>query len=374
MEYDYLIIGSGLFGAVFAYELKKAGKKVLVIEKRNHIGGNCYTEKKDDIHIHKYGAHIFHTSEKKLWDYVNQFATFSHYKYNPKVVYDKRIYSFPINLLTLQQVFVDIDISSPNEARSLIHAITNIYNKYPPKNFEEYLLGSVGKELYEKFYYGYSKKQWGVEPKELPVSIAARLPIRFNYDDNYFFDSYQGIPIGGYTQIFEKLLKGIEVKLSTDFFEDKERFESLADKIVYTGKIDELCGYKYGHLNYRSLNWETLLVDKNDFQGCAVLNFANDNVRYTRRIEHKHFEFIENNLTYISYEYPETYIPNSQTLPLYPMSDNHSKQIYTKYKNCVGKTMNKYILGGRLAEYKYYDMHQVIASALTRVKFEINKV
>ena len=364
-KYDYIIVGSGIFGSVYAHEANKVGKKVLVLEKRNHIGGNCYTEKIENINVHKYGPHIFHTNDKRIWDYINQFADFNHYVNRPKVNYKNNIYSFPINLFTLYQLW---DTKNPEEARQKLDKV-KIKNDNP-LNLEDWILSQVGEEIYQIFIKGYTTKQWGREPKHLPSSIIKRLPIRLTYDDNYFNDKYQGIPIGGYTQIFEKMLSGIETITEVDFLKDKEYFEKKANKIVFSGKIDELFQYQYGQLEYRSLKFENEILD-GDFQGNAVVNYTEKEVPYTRITEHKHFEFGTQEKTFITKEYPDSY--DNTKVPYYPISDEKNLDMYNRYKLLTEKE-NRYILGGRLAEYKYYDMHQIIASALTKVKKELSGV
>lgn len=362
--YDYLIVGTGIFGSVFAYEANKIGKKVLVLEKRNHIGGNCYTEKIEEINIHKYGPHIFHTNDKRIWDYINQFAEFNNFVNRPKVNFLGNIYSFPINLFTLYQLW---GTSTPQEAKKKLDQVKIINNN--PQNLEDWILSQVGEEIYEKFIKGYTTKQWGRHPKELPSSIIKRLPIRLTFDDNYFNDKFQGIPIGGYTQIFEKMLSGIEVITNVDFLKDKNYFESKAKKIIYTGKIDELFEYSYGQLEYRSLKFENEIL-AGDFQGNAVVNYTEENIPYTRICEHKHFEFGQQEKTLITREYPDKYDINK--VPYYPIGDEKNIELYNKYKNLT-ENENRYILGGRLAEYKYYDMHQILASALVKIKKELNR-
>lgn len=362
MIYDYLIVGTGLFGSIFAYEANKKNKKVIVLEKRDHIGGNCYTEKINDIHVHKYGPHIFHTNNKKIWDYINQFVEFNNFTYRPKVNYNNKIYSFPINLFTLYQLW---GVSTPQQAREKLEQV-KIKND-DPKNLEEWILSQVGVEIYEKFIKGYTSKQWNRDPKDLPASIIKRLPIRLTFDDNYFNDRYQGIPIGGYTQIFEKMLDGIEVKTSIDFFNDKEHWEQICNKIIYTGKIDELYNYKFGKLEYRSLRFENEVLN-DDYQGNAVINYTEKNVPYTRICEHKHFDYHNQNSTVVTKEYPEEY--NGKNTPYYPIGDVKNNNLYKMYFD-LNKQQNKYILGGRLAEYKYYDMHQIIGSAMLTCKEEL---
>lgn len=355
MKYDYLIVGSGLFGSIFAYEAKKSGKRVVVLEKRNHIGGNCYTENIDGINIHKYGPHIFHTNNKKIWEYINQFAEFNHFIHRPKVNYNNKIYSFPINLFTLYQLW---GVSTPKDAIERLEKEKRIAHSNDD-NLEDWIISNVGEEIYEIFIKGYTEKQWGRSAKNLPSSIIKRIPIRLTYEDNYFFDKYQGIPIGGYTQIFEKLLDGIEV-IQSDFFSDRKYYESIAHKIIYTGKIDELFDYEHGKLSYRSLRFEHESFD-GDFQGNAIVNYTSRDIPFTRITEHKHFEFNNNCKSIITKEFPEEYCGSN--IPYYPISDTQNIKIYNMYRDKI-KTIPKYILGGRLAEYKYYDMHQVIGSAL----------
>lgn len=361
--YDYLIIGSGLFGSICAYELNKKKQKCLVIEKRSHIAGNCYTEEKETIHIHKYGAHIFHTPNKEIWNYINQFASFNNYVHHVKVKYSNKIYSFPINLTTLHQIY---GTETPEQAKEKLNKIrVKIKN---PKNLEEWALSQIGEELYEIFIKGYTKKQWAEDPKNLPTSIVKRLPIRSTYDDSYYGYQYQGIPIGGYTQIFNKLLEGIEIKTSCDYLEDKKTFDKIAKKIIYTGPIDSFFNYKFGKLSYRSLDFKTERIEIPDFQGNSVINYTESNIPYTRIIEHKHFDFKNTNFTYITKEYPA--IHSNQAEPYYPINNEENNKIYKKYKEISDKQKNMFF-GGRLAEYKYYDMHQVIASALHKLKTKI---
>ena len=359
--YDYLIVGSGLFGSVFANQLYESGKKVLVIEKKNHIGGNCFTENIDDIHVHRYGPHIFHTSDDRVWTFVNKFVNFNNFINRPKVFYKDKLYSFPINLMTLYQLY---GIYTPYDAEKLLGEKKIIIDN--PKNLEDYVLSQVGKEIYETFIKGYTTKQWNKDPKELPTSIIKRIPIRLNFDDNYYFDKYQGIPIGGYTQIFEKLLKGIEIKTNVDYFDNKEYFNSITKKIVYTGPVDLYFNHIFGKLQYRSLKFETEHLDINDFQGNALINYTEYEIPYTRIIEHKHFDYQNQKNTIITKEYPQN---NGE--PFYPINDFENNSKYTQYKKLMDMEKNV-IFGGRLADYKYYDMHQVIASALSRVKKEIN--
>lgn len=360
MRYDFLIVGAGLFGSTFAHEVTRAGKKCLVIDKRNHIGGNCYTENVDGINIHKYGPHIFHTNNTKIWDWIQQFGEFNNYKHSPKVNFNDKIYSFPINLLTLQQLW---GVKTPEEAKQkLKEAAINIDN---PKNLEEWIISQVGVEIYEIFIKGYTMKQWNKDPKELPSSIIKRLPIRTNFDDNYFFDRYQGIPVGGYTKLFENMLDGIDIMLGIDYFSDRQKFDSISDKIVFTGKIDEFFNYQFGELEYRSLTFIEEKHEVPDYQGCSIVNYTDYNVPYTRVTEHKHFENLKNPITWITKEYPKNY--EKGDTPFYPINDEKNNERYKKYKELADNLPNV-IFGGRLAEYKYYDMHQIIGSAITKSK------
>lgn len=363
-EYDYLIVGSGLFGAVFAHEAKKRGKKCLVIDKRNHKGGNVYCEKIEDINVHKYGAHIFHTNDKAIWDYVNQFVEFNRYTNSPVAFYKDEVYNLPFNMNTFHQLW---GVKTPEEASAKIEeqvkssAITN------PQNLEEQAISLVGTDIYKKLIKGYTEKQWGRKATELPAFIIKRLPVRFTYDNNYFNDKYQGIPIGGYNKLIDGLLEGIEVKLNVDFFENREYYTQLADKIVFTGKIDEYYNNQFGTLEYRSLKFDTQIKAVENFQGNAVVNYTEREVPFTRIIEHKHFEFGTQKNTVITYEYPDEWSEGKESY--YPVNDEKNNTIYKKYKELSVKDTNV-IFGGRLAEYKYYDMHQIVASALN--KFKIN--
>jgi UDP-galactopyranose mutase len=358
-KYDYLIVGAGLFGSICARELTNNGKKVIVIDKRDHIGGNCYTSNEGGINVHTYGPHIFHTNNKQVWDYINQFVEFNHFTYRPKVKYNNNIYSFPINLMTLYQIY---GVSTPSQAESILE-LERIHNN-EPNNLEEWILSQVGTKLYETFIKGYTTKQWGRDPKYLPVSIIKRLPIRLTYDDNYFNDRYQGIPIGGYTQIFDKLLDGIDVKLGVDYFKDELPKYNI---IIYTGPVDMFYDYIHGKLEYRSLRFENEYLDINDYQGNAAINYTDVNIPYTRIVEHKHFEFGKQKHTIITREYPTT-----EGEPYYPVNDKLNNDRYNLYKSLMDKE-DRIIFGGRLADYKYYDMHQVIASALHQVKILNNE-
>ena len=366
MDYDYLIVGSGFFGSICAYELNKIGKKVLVIEARNHIGGNCYTESRDGINIHTYGPHVFHTSNDDVWNWINQFVSFNNFKLETVANYKNEIYSLPFNMWTFSKLW---NVTHPDQAKKIISEqgkhITD------PKNLEEQAIKLVGTDIYEKLIKGYTTKQWKKHPSELPKEIIKRLPVRFTYDNNYFYDKYQGIPIGGYTQIFYKLLDGIEVRLNTDYFSLSDEFLSNFNKIIYTGPIDKYYNYIYGKLEYKTTEFVHKKYDMNNYQGTPVMNYTDLDTPYTRTIEHKHFE---NNgdivdYTWVTFEYPKEYIADN-TEPYYPVNDNVNTEKYNLYSELSKKEKN-ILFGGRLAEYKYYDMHQVIASALNFIKTEI---
>jgi UDP-galactopyranose mutase len=361
-QYDYLIVGSGLFGAVFAHEAKKKGKKCLVIDKRNHQGGNVYCEQVEDINVHKYGAHIFHTNDKEIWDYVNQFVEFNRYTNSPVAFYKDEVYNLPFNMNTFQQLW---GVRTPEEAQNKIEEQVKASGIKDPKNLEEQAISLVGIDIYEKLIKGYTEKQWGRKATELPAFIIKRLPVRFTYDNNYFNDKYQGIPIGGYNKLIEGLLDGIEVRLEVDFFAQREEFTQIADKIVFTGKIDEFYNNQFGSLEYRSLKFETKTLDQVNFQGNAVINYTESKIPYTRIIEHKHFEFGTQKKTVITYEYPDEWSLGKESY--YPVNDDKNNAIYNQYKSLSEKDKNV-IFGGRLAEYKYYDMHQIIGSALKKSK------
>ena len=361
-QYDYLIVGSGLFGAVFAHEAKKKGKKCLVIDKRNHQGGNVYCEQVEGINVHKYGAHIFHTNDKEIWDYVNQFVEFNRYTNTPVAFYKDEVYNLPFNMNTFQQLW---GVRTPEEAQNKIEEQVKASGIKDPKNLEEQAISLVGIDIYEKLIKGYTEKQWGRKATELPAFIIKRLPVRFTYDNNYFNDKYQGIPIGGYNKLIEGLLDGIEVRLEVDFFAQREEFTQIADKIVFTGKIDEFYNNQFGSLEYRSLKFETKTLDQANFQGNAVINYTESKIPYTRIIEHKHFEFGTQKKTVITYEYPDEWSLGKESY--YPVNDDKNNAIYNQYKSLSEKDKNV-IFGGRLAEYKYYDMHQIIGSALKKSK------
>lgn len=364
-KYDYLIVGAGLFGSVFAYEANKKNKKCLVIDKRNHIGGNIYTEEIEGINVHKYGAHIFHTSNKKIWDYINQFAEFNRYTNSPIANYKGEIYNLPFNMNTFNKLW---GVITPKEAKEKIEEEKKANNVDMPKNLEEQAINLVGKTIYEKLVKGYTEKQWGQSAKELPAFIIKRLPVRFTYDNNYFNDIYQGIPIGGYTKIIEKMLEGIEVKLEYDYFEHKEELKNIADKIVFTGMIDKYYNYQFGELEYRSLKFDTEVIDEENYQGNAVVNYTDYETPYTRIIEHKHFEYGTQPKTVITKEYPDNWTREKE--PYYPINNEKNNELYEKYKEMAKKEKN-IIFGGRLGQYKYYDMHKIIEEALKCVKEEI---
>ena len=362
-QYDYLIVGAGLFGSVFAQQMTLKGKKCLVIEKRNHIGGNVYTEKQEDIQVHKYGAHIFHTSNKKVWDYVNSFVEFNRYTNSPIANYKGNLYNLPFNMNTFYQLW---GVKTPEEAQKKIEEQKAEFSYIKePKNLEEQALILGGKDIYEKLIKGYTEKQWGRSAKEIPAFIIKRLPFRFTFDNNYFNDNYQGVPIGGYTLLVEKLLKGIEYRLGVNYLEDKEYWNSIANTIVYTGKIDEFFNNCFGRLDYRSLRFENELLDTPNYQGNAVVNYTEREIPYTRIIEHKHFEFGTQPKTIITREYPLDISEGEEAY--YPINDEKNQQKYRQYEELANLQQN-IIFGGRLAEYKYYDMHQVIERALNLCK------
>jgi UDP-galactopyranose mutase len=365
-KYDYLIVGSGFFGSVCARELTDRGYKCLVLEKRNHIAGNCYTKKIDNINIHEYGPHIFHTSNEEVWLWINKFVKFNNFTLSPVAHYKGETYSLPFNMWTFSKLW---GISRPDEAKKIITEQSK--NIGIPNNLEEQAIKLVGCDVYEKLIKGYTTKQWKKEPKLLPKEIIKRLPVRFTYNNNYFNDKYQGIPIGGYTQIFEKLLDGIDVKLNINFLDNKELWSSKANNIIYTGAIDEFFNYQFGHLEYKTTKFDHKKISTDNFQGVAVMNFTDVDVAYTRIIEHKHFENSESDITWVTYEYPEDYVP-SKTEPLYPVNDETNQQIYNRYKSIAEQEKNVFF-GGRLAEYKYYDMHNVIESAHNFIKKLINE-
>ena len=360
--YDYLIVGAGLYGAVCAHELTKRGKLCLVIDRRDHIAGNIYTENISGINVHKYGAHIFHTSDREIWDYVNQFAEFNHYINSPIAIYKDELYNLPFNMNTFHQMW---GVITPAEAQEKINEQRRESGITDPKNLEEQAIFMVGRDIYEKLIKGYTAKQWGKPCKELPAFIIRRLPLRFTYDNNYFNSDYQGIPIGGYTQIVQKLLAGIEVRLNTDFLRQKEELSALAKQVIYTGPIDAYFDYCYGPLEYRSVRFETEVLDQENYQGNAVVNYTDEQTPYTRIIEHKHFEFGQQEKTVISREYSHAWTPGQE--PYYPVNDETNAALYEKYQKLAVQTPNVHF-GGRLGEYRYYDMDQVVLAALQKAE------
>jgi UDP-galactopyranose mutase len=362
MKYDYLIAGSGLYGAVFAYEMKKRGKKCLVIDKRNHIGGNIYCEKIDDINVHKYGAHIFHTSNKKVWEYINQFAEFNNYINSPIARYKDELYNLPFNMNTFSKMW---GIVTPQEAKDIIQSQIADLNITDPENLEEQALSLVGRDVYEKLIKGYTEKQWGRDCKDLPAFIIKRLPLRFTYDNNYFNDRYQGIPIGGYTAIIKKMLEETEILLNTDYKEFTAKNGQVADKVLYTGMIDEYYDYKLGVLEYRSVRFEQERYEMENYQGNAVVNYTDREVPYTRIIEHKHFEYGKQPVTIISKEYSSEWHKGDE--PYYPVNNEKNNSLYEKYRQ-LAESENNVIFGGRLGNYKYYDMDKVIEAALDKIE------
>lgn len=365
-KYDFLIVGSGLFGSIFAYEAKKRGKSCLVIDKRDHIAGNIYTKEVEGIQVHWYGAHIFHTSNPEIWQYINQFAEFNRYTNSPIARYQDEVYNMPFNMNTFHALW---GVFTPKEAKQKIEEELQDVQIENPKNLEEQAIKLVGKTIYEKLVKGYTEKQWGKKATELPPFIIKRLPVRFTYDNNYFNDRYQGIPIGGYTQIIEKMLEGIPVRLNCDYFAEKEELDALAEKIVFTGPIDQFYAYQFGELEYRSLRFETEILEEENYQGNAVVNYTDYEVPYTRVIEHKHFEFLQGGKTVITREYPDTWTKEKE--PYYPVNDKKNNQLYQTYRNRAKQDQN-IIFGGRLGQYQYYDMDKVILEALNCVKENLN--
>ncbi|SHL48460.1 UDP-galactopyranose mutase [Fibrobacter sp. UWEL] len=363
--YNYLIVGAGLFGATFANLVKAAGKSVLVIDKRNHIAGNCYTENVEGINVHKYGAHIFHTSNKNVWNYVNSFVAFNRYTNSPIAKFKDKLYNLPFNMNTFNQLW---GVQTPAEAMAKIEEQRHQANITEPKNLEEQARALVGGDIYEALIKEYTEKQWGRKCAELPASIIKRLPVRFTFDNNYFNDLYQGIPCGGYTALVEKMLEGIEVRLNTDFITSRNDLKSVADKIIYTGPIDEFFNHLFGKLEYRSLRFETETLDIPNYQGNAVVNYIDSKYPFTRIIEHKHFEFGSQPKTVITREYPDSWALGKERF--YTVNDERNSNLYTKYK-ALAEQQSKYVFGGRLAEYKYYDMDDVIESAMNLAKKEL---
>ena len=359
MKYDYLIVGSGLFGACVANRLKNMGKKVLVIEKRNHIGGNVYTENIEGINVHKYGAHIFHTDYKDVWDYVNSFVEFNRYTNSPIARIGNEIYNMPFNMNTFSKIWKDV--ITPEDALRHIEEERREMEGKEITNLEEQAISLVGRTIYEKLVKGYTEKQWNRKCVDLPASIIKRLPVRFIYDNNYFNDAYQGIPIGGYTLLIERMLDGVEVKLNTNFFDNKSEYMNMAKKVIYTGPIDEFYNYSLGHLEYRSLKFDTKIFDTDNYQGNAVVNYTGTEVPYTRVIEHKHFEFNVGPKTVVTFEYPSDMAEDLE--PFYPINDEKNNKMAQEYRN-LASIEDKVIFGGRMGEYKYYDMDDVLKKAL----------
>lgn len=375
MRYDYLVVGSGLFGAVFAYEMKKAGKTCLVIDKRQHIGGNIYTKEWKGIQVHKYGAHIFHTSNARIWDYIRQFADFNHYINSPIAIYKDELYNMPFNMNTFSKMW---GIRTPEEARNMIEAQRRQCQVEEPENLEEQALSLVGRDVYEKLVKGYTEKQWGRACTELPAFIIKRLPVRFTYDNNYFTDPYQGIPVGGYTGIVEKLLSGIPVVLGVTYQEflrqnaQKGEGQDVFGKVLYTGMIDEYFDYRLGELQYRSLRFEEEKLEGcENYQGNAVVNYTEREVPYTRVIEHKHFEFGTQPDTCITREYPAVWHKGEE--PYYPINDQRNNELFAKYQELAAQE-KKVLFGGRLGQYRYYDMDKVIEAALTMAEEELGRI
>ncbi|MGB5119028.1 MAG: UDP-galactopyranose mutase [Providencia rettgeri] len=360
MKYDYLIVGAGLFGSVCAKELTAKGKRVLVIDKRTHIGGNIYTEDNDGIQVHKYGAHIFHTNDKDIWDYVNSLVEFNRFTNSPLANYEGNLYNLPFNMNTFYQLW---GTKTPQEAKDKILEQTKELNGKSPENLEEQAISLVGRDIYEKLIKGYTEKQWGRDCKDLPSFIIRRLPVRYTYDNNYFSDKYQGVPIGGYTKLIEKMLAGVEVRLNIDFLAQKDELIELADNVIYTGPIDEYFDNRLGKLEYRSLEFKTRVLQQDNFQGNAVVNYTERDIPFTRIIEHKHFDLVDTKHTVITEEYPSEWKAGDE--PYYPINDDKNMLLFKQYRELT-KSENV-IFGGRLAEYKYYDMHQVIRSALNTI-------
>lgn len=370
-KYDYLVVGAGLYGAVFAHEAKKAGKSVLVIDKRDNIAGNVYTEKIEGIHVHKYGAHIFHTNNKKVWEYVNQFAEFNRFTNSPVANYHGELYSLPFNMYTFNKMW---GVVTPEEAAAKIEEQKKEAGITNPENLEEQAISLVGKDIFEKLIKGYTEKQWGRSCRELPAFIIKRLPVRLTYDNNYFNALYQGIPIGGYTKMVDNMLQGIEVRLGEDYLQQKDEYDSIADRVIYTGAIDAYFNFAIGHLEYRSVRFDTEVLDKPNYQGNAAVNYTDVETPWTRIIEHKWFEFGKdeqgNDLpkTVISREYSSEWKPGDE--PYYPVNDEKNGALYSEYKKMADKE-DKVVFGGRLGEYRYYDMDAVIASALDMCEKEL---
>ena len=361
-QYDYLVVGAGLYGAVMARELNKRGKKCLVIDRRDHIAGNIYCEDIEGIHVHKYGAHIFHTSNKKVWEYMNQFAEFNHYINSPIAVYKDELYNLPFNMNTFSKMW---GIRTPQEAKDMIAKQVAETNITDPQNLEEQALSLGGRDVYEKLIKGYTEKQWGRDCRELPAFIIKRIPVRYTYDNNYFNDLYQGIPIGGYNVIMEKLFEGCDIETGVDYLENREHYDSLGETVVYTGTIDAFYGYRFGKLEYRSLRFESQVMEEANHQGVAVVNYTDRETPYTRVIEHKHFEFGSQPKTVITREYPVSWQEGME--PYYPVNDQKNQELFCRYEQ-LAKAEEHVWFGGRLGEYKYYDMDKVIESAMRRAE------
>ena len=359
MKYDYLVVGAGLYGSILAYRAHQAGKSVVVIDKRPHVGGNLYCEEIEGIQVHKYGPHIFHTSNKKVWDFVNSLVPFNHFRYCPLAYYKGDLYHLPFNMNTFYELW---GTKTPEEAKAMIDRQRSEI-KGEPQNLEEQAISLVGREVYEKLIKCYTEKQWGRDCRELPSFIIKRLPVRYCYNNNYFNDCYQGIPIGGYNKIFDALLDGIEVRTSCNFFDNRAEYEGLADKIIYCGPIDEYFDFKYGNLEYRSLRFEEEVLDKDSFQGNIAVNYTDHDHPYTRIVEHKYFEFGSQPKTVITKEYSQDWKPGME--PYYPVNDERNSSVYEKYKAVADKLKNV-MFCGRLAEYKYYDMHMIVELALDK--------
>ncbi len=365
--YDYLIVGSGLYGAVFAHEAAKKGKSVLVLERRNHVGGNVYCEEKDGINVHKYGAHIFHTSYKDVWEYVNQFVEFNNYVNSPVANYKGELYNLPFNMNTFSKMW---GVVTPKEAADKIEEQRREAGITEPKNLEEQAISLIGTDIYTKLIKGYTEKQWGRSCTELPAFIIKRLPVRYTFDNNYFNDRYQGIPVGGYNVLINALLDGIEVRTGVDYNSARSEYKDIAKTVVYTGPIDEYFDYKLGRLEYRGLRFETERLEEQNHQGVAVMNYTEREIPYTRIIEHKHFEFGTQPVTYVTKEYPSDWKPGEEAY--YPVNNEQNQNLYAQYAALAEQEENV-IFGGRLAEYKYYDMDDVIKSALEKVNTVFRK-
>jgi UDP-galactopyranose mutase len=365
-QYDFLIVGAGLFGAVFAREMTQAGKRCLIIEKRKHVGGNIYCENMEGINVHMYGPHIFHTNDDTIWNYVNSFTRFNHFRHTPLACFKGTLYNLPFNMNTFHEMW---NVKTPGQAEQKIKEQVLQSGIINPRNLEEQAISMVGMDLYRILIQGYTEKQWGRKATELPKFIIKRLPVRFTYDNNYFSDKYQGIPIGGYNKLIAGLLAGIEVRTNVDFFKNREEFCSMADTLVYTGCLDEFYNYRFGSLEYRSLRFEHEVLDVPNFQGVAVMNYTEREIPYTRIVEHKHFEFGTQPVTVVTKEYPEEWTSSKE--PYYPINDEKNNQRLKQYLALSGNERHT-IFGGRLAEYKYYDMHQVIAAALKKARTTVN--